>query len=129
VKNISYADFLRTWLPTVLFILLIMVLSFQPLPRLPRISQVDKYLHLGVYGLLAVLSARSFSRTGMRHAFVMAFLLTVAVGFADEGIQSLGTVRTADRYDLLADAGGGIIALLLVQVFRRRGSAHSSEQE
>lgn len=108
---------LRTWLPTAIYIILIMVMALRPSPKLPHIRHIDKYLHALAYAVLAVLSYRAFVRTGCRRPFLLTFLLGLAVGMADEGIQALGRVRRADRYDLMADLIGTVIGALIISRF------------
>jgi len=119
-------EYLGTWLPTAVYILLIMIMAVIPSPKLPPIRHIDKYLHALAYGILAILSYRSFVRTGFRRAAVSTFLLGIAVGMSDEGVQALGRVRTADRYDLVADAIGTIIGTLIIAVFLRPASRSAS---
>jgi len=72
---------------------------------------MDKYAHVLLYGILTVLASRSLVGSNVRRPAMHAFWIAVAIGIADEGLQSLGGVRTADRFDLLADAVGAAIAI------------------
>ena len=119
-------EYLSTWLPTAVYIVLILIMAARPSPKLPPIRHIDKYLHAFAYGILAVLSYRSFVRTGARRAAVFTFLLGVAVGMSDEGIQALSRMRTADRYDLAADAIGTIIGTLVIALSGRLGRKPAS---
>jgi VanZ family protein len=110
------SGWLGTWGPTAFYAALILVLATQPLPKLPRVSHVDKYLHLASYGFLTLLAFRSFRKSGIRHAAAWAVLFAVLVGLADEGIQALGRRRTPDRYDLLADSAGAVLAMIVIRV-------------
>jgi VanZ family protein len=107
------------WAPTVSYIVLIMVMAARPSPKLPHVKHIDKYLHALAYGVLAVLSYRSFAWTGFRRAAVMTLILGTLVGAADEGIQYLSRLRTANRYDLMADVIGVVIGTLSVLWCRR----------
>ncbi len=57
-----------------------MVMAMRPSPKLLHIRHIDKYLHALAYDILAVLSCRSFVRTGVRSAAVSIFLLGLVVG-------------------------------------------------
>ncbi len=118
-KRSAAAGLLRTWAPTVVYIILIMVMASRPAPRLPHVKHIDKYFHAIAYGILAVLSYRSFARTGFRRAAVMTLILGTLVGMADEGIQFLSGLRTASRYDFMADVTGVVIGTLVVLWCRR----------
>lgn len=121
--RIRLLELAGTWLPTILLAALILSLSFQPLPRFLGKGPIDKYVHGAVYGVLACFSFRSLFRSGVRWPALTAFLLTLAVGLADEGLQAKGTVRISDRYDLLADGIGAVLAIIAVRFFgpyRRR---------
>jgi len=118
-KRSAAGGCIRSWAPTVLYIVLIMVMAARPAPKLPHIKHIDKYFHALAYGVLAVLSYRSFAGTGFRHAAVMTLVLGTLVGMADEGIQFLNRFRTASRYDLMADVIGVVLGILAVVWCRR----------
>ena len=111
--------FMRRWAPTVLYIVMIMVMAARPAPKLPHLKHVDKYLHALAYGILAVLSFRSFSGTGFGHVAVLTLSMGILVGLADEGIQLLSRMRTASLYDLLADVIGVSVGILASMVYRK----------
>jgi len=113
-------EHLSTWQPTAVSIVLIMVM--RPSPKLPHIRHVDKYLHALASGILAVLSCRSSVKTGVRSGALSTFLLGLVVGMSYEGGQALGRVRTADRYDLVADEIGTIIGMLIFALSLRPGA-------
>ena len=110
----------RTWGPTLLFIGLILVAAFRPVPALLRGRHLDKVVHGIVYGILSVLAYRSFDRNGSRWPAALAFLLALLVSLADEGFQALGTRRTADRFDLVADAAGAFTGSMVMHLAPRR---------
>ncbi|MHB8844632.1 MAG: VanZ family protein [Nitrospirota bacterium] len=125
----SQREHLRTWLPAVIYIALILIMAAQPAPRLPRVKNADKYAHACAYGILAVLSYRPFFRTGWRRPVLMTVLLGAAVGMADEGIQWLGNVRSADGYDLLADLAGVAVGALVIRRFIKPDRSPVSKSE
>lgn len=118
----------RAWLPTALYIILILAAASRPLPTVLRGNQIDKLLHGTAYFLLAVLAVRSFVKSGGRWPVLSAVLLALAVGCADEWIQAMGRSRNPDRYDLLADAAGAAAGAAVVGMRRRgpRGSVDNS---
>lgn len=109
-----------------IYIALILVMATQPAPGLPRVKQADKFAHACAYGILAVLSYRPFLRTGRSRPGLRTVLLGVAVGMADEGIQWLGKVRSADWYDLVADIAGVAAGALVINGFLRLGRSATS---
>jgi hypothetical protein len=87
-KGPGVASRIRYWAPTVVYIVLIMVMAARPAPKLPHVKHIDKYFHSLAYGVLAILSYRSFAGTGFRCAVVMTLGLGILVGLADEGSSS-----------------------------------------
>lgn len=104
----------------VLWALIILWLSLTPSPpQLPGVLGWDKLLHAGSYGLLTLLITQSLlylsfnlGKTGWQ-----AVLPAVCYGALLEVLQLLQkTGRTAEWWDLIADAVGALLAYL---VFRR----------
>lgn len=110
---------IKIWLPVILYVSVIMVMALRPVPLILRGKHVDKIVHVALYGTLSCLALRSFRRSNARHPAVLSFLLAVAVGIAEEGLQGLGSRRTADRYDLLADAAGAFGAVVAATIYHR----------
>ena len=108
-----------TWLPTAVYIMLIMVMALRPSPRLPHIRHIDKYLHAAAYAVLAILSYRAFVRSGSIRPVLVTLLLGLAVGLADEGVQAFGRMRRADRYDLMADLVGTAVGAIVMSWYLR----------
>ena len=90
----------------------IAVASHAPLPvGLPGPS--DKLAHAAVFGLLAALWYWARRGTdGAGRAAATAVALAVLWGAIDEAHQSFVPGRTADLFDLLADAAGAVLAAL-----------------
>ncbi len=114
--------FLLYWLPVLLYLTVIAVLSAQPNLQPPvRFQMSDKFYHAAEYFGLGVLLARAF-RTGRRAAHPMrTAMMTIALGFfvgvSDEIFQSFIPGRMSDIYDVLADTTGVLlsqVAYLLV---------------
>lgn len=107
--------FMRFWLPVLMYVALILVLSAQPKLRAPGpFYFTDKFYHVLEYFGLGVLLARAF-RAGRRTAapmrtLTMAVALGIIVGVSDEIFQSFVRGRSSDIYDVLADATGVLLA-------------------
>ena len=114
----------------VLWALIILWLSLTPSPpQLPGVLGWDKLLHAGAYGLLTLLIAQfllylsfDLGKTGWQ-----AVSLAVCCGALLEVLQLLlQTGRTAEWWDLIADAIGALLAYL---VFRRFSGLTCSRRE
>lgn len=85
---------------------------------------VRKAAHFTEYALLAIFAARAFitsSHERLRRAwFHVAFLLVVLYSFSDEYHQSYVASRTGTIYDSLIDIAGGLTALVVYALWRRR---------
>ncbi len=76
------------------------------------IPHFDKVVHFFVFGLLATLVLRAFSReNGYRLAATIAVLVTSAFGLADELHQSTNPVRHFSWLDWMADTAGAVVAV------------------
>ena len=105
-------------------------LSSQPMPDIDLgFSHQDKLLHLGAYGLLAMLLLGSMARhpDGYRpRQVLLAAVLAALYGCSDEWHQSFVPGRMLDVLDLIADAVGALLgALALHRLTRRSTSAYS----
>lgn len=85
---------------------------------------VRKAGHLTEYAILALLAARAFrtsSRELLRQRWFWAcLLLVIAYSLTDEFHQSFVPSRTASIYDCLIDSFGGLTALVLLAIRKRR---------
>ncbi len=97
------------WLPTIIYISLILTPSFKPAPKLPSIEQIDKLVHASAYAFLAFLLSLSLSRNGFNKTVISAACMALLVGALDESLQSFNPAQTASKYDLMAD---GVDALM-----------------
>ena len=111
------------WLPLVLWMGLIFYLSAQPDLPGPESDRLGELLssgaHAFVFGVLAILWARVLG--GGRWALGLAFALTVAYALSDEFHQSFVPGRHSDPWDLVCDATGAALALLLWSRIQHRG--------
>ena len=133
------ADHRRTillWLPALLWMAVIFVLSSQSGLRVSDDTAVDRPLrtiaHLGSYALLAGLLLFALDRGGRPTLKGVAVAFTVALlyGVSDEFHQSLVPDRTGRADDVLVDALGAVMgvtvaALILVSRSRLRGGKGS----
>jgi VanZ family protein len=127
--EVSAARTLLSWLPVLSYIGLIWYLSSQTLDvHMESIPFRDKGVHFVEYGALAFMMTHAVCVTWprARYALTAAFWLTVSAGLMDEFHQAYVPGRTADVYDLLADALGSICAIafyrLLSALWQRRGA-------
>ena len=103
------------WGPVIGYMVLIFVESSMSNAPLPS-NVSDKWAHMAGYVLMSVLAVRAAhgglpARVTVRGALI-ALLITVGYGALDEFHQWFVPGRTADPFDLLADATGGVIGLI-----------------
>jgi VanZ family protein len=103
---------LRYWLPLIAYSAFIVIQSHYPAPKsIPDLPYFDKLLHTGGYALLGLLFCRAYrSRwptASGRSLARWAVLSATLFGLSDEIHQSFVPYRTADAWDVLADALGG----------------------
>jgi VanZ family protein len=94
-----------------------MVLALRPSPRLPSLRNIDKYAHAAAYAVLGLLAYHAVIRSSFSRPVILTLLLTLFVGIADECLQAHSGVRTADRYDLMADLIGAVIGVVITARF------------
>lgn len=98
-------------------------------PQIPGVLGWDKLLHAGVYGVFTVLIAQFlfYIPVHSRNPWWEAGLVALVCGALLEILQLLsGTGRTAEWWDLFADAVGILLAYL---IFRNvPGLCHSSRE-
>ncbi len=119
---------LRYWLPPVLWMGLIFILSAQPtLPYHPDALLdliLKKAAHMMEYGTLAFLLWRALSRGRgalSRSALVTAFVVSVLYAASDEYHQTFVPGRNGTLVDVGIDAVGALVALLVVGSLGRKG--------
>ena len=85
---------------------------------------IRKLGHFTEYAILGLLTARAFidsSRAGLRrHWFFDGLMLIVLYALSDEFHQSFVASRTASIHDSLIDISGGLFALIMFAVWRKR---------
>jgi VanZ family protein len=109
-------NIIRYWLPLIVYAAFIVFQSHYPTPEsIPRLPYFDKLLHTGGYGLLGLLFCRAY-RSGWpeasgRSLARCAVLSATLFGLSDEIHQSFVAFRTADAWDVLADAFGAALGV------------------
>src|SRR3972149_6452723 len=112
--------FILLWGPVFLFAMFIFIMSsisstegYDPFPHF------DKIAHFLVYGALALLIFRGFTRTTGSNNFFLTASITVAYGLSDEFHQSFVPARDSDVKDIAADGIGAMAAMTIVYIRRR----------
>ena len=116
--------FVRYWLPVLVYVLLIVVLSAQPGLRPPAsFKEADKLAHILEYFGLGLLLARAWTATlpprRLMLPIVFALVTGVGIGTGDELFQLTIPGRDSSVYDLIADTIGLLIAQM-VYLFARK---------
>lgn len=116
--------FMRYWLPVLMYVGLIFVLSAQPRLKPPfKFESSDKVAHVIEYGGLGFLLARALRTVPMLRGIALPSLVAVAIGFciggSDELFQSTVPGRDSSTLDLIADTIGLSIAQLVYLWVRR----------
>lgn len=91
-------------------------LSLTPSPPEIHIEHGDKLGHLAAYGLLMFWFARFYQETGSRIAYALGF---VATGVGLEFLQGQLGYRSADAFDMLANALGVVLGWAAALVLPR----------
>ena len=119
-----FSLFLLYWLPVLLYLTVILVLSAQPYLSPPfEFPNSDKVMHVLEYFGLGVLVVRALRAT-MRItlplvAALLALSFGILVGTGDEYFQSFVPGRQSSPFDLLADTVGLIVAQLVYLAITR----------
>ena len=101
------------------YMLLIVYLALGPAPSGPHVPHLDKLMHAGSWGLMALLCLGVWP-----DGYLKAVVICGAHGGATELMQgTLVQGRTADWFDWFADLIGALIAVGAVSWARRRGRA------
>ncbi len=104
------------WLPAAALALLIFILSSTPSTQFPDVDlpNLDKLIHMGVYGLLAACVAFALQGAhGLSKRFTLvatATCIAALYGVSDEWHQSFVPSRSPELLDLVADFVGAAIA-------------------
>ena len=108
------------WAPVIAYMAAIFLVSANPSPPMPaRVS--DKALHLVAYFGLAALAFRAVSG-GLTapiswRSTMTALVITIGYAITDELHQSFVPGRSADVYDVIADAAGAFLAPIALKAW------------
>ncbi len=128
-KEISFKKFI----PGIFWLIVILILIMIPANDLPKSEflfkiDFDKFVHAGIFGLLAVLFCWPFYKTAIPkkikiNYFVLIVLLTSVFGFGTELIQKYwGHGRSYDLMDWVADSFGALCAYFFCAKFFTRNA-------
>lgn len=134
VKEISFKRFI----PGIIWVLVILVLIMMPANDIPKSEflfeiNFDKFIHAGIFGLLAILFCWPFYKTTISRKrkisyFIIIAILTSAFGYGTELIQKYwGHGRSYDLMDWIADSTGAFCAYIFCSIFFARGSASTGD--
>ena len=107
----------------VLYCSFIFWLSSKPtLPAPMLFTHQDKIFHMGAYFIMGILAWRFFNDLFAKPiiVFLISLCFSSIYGISDEWHQSYVPGREADILDWLADTLGALIALVTIQLTKRR---------
>ena len=115
------------WAPVIVWAGLIFAFSAQPDLRFAPDEVLDflvrKVGHMGIFGILALLSWRAVATTtAWRRTRAWALALAVLYAVTDELHQGFVAGRHASAVDVGIDAAGALIAVMAVGLIRSRRS-------
>jgi hypothetical protein len=91
---------------------------------LGRVPHLDKVLHFGIYGFLALsLDHVLRRRDGGFPKTPVAAMFMVPSAALEEGLQGLSRVRTCSGWDYLADVSGIVLCLMVYRAIATRSAA------
>ena len=118
---------LRTWLPPILWALLIFMGSSIPGNQIPgQVGMASRVLHVLEFMVFGFLLAHSLKvqapHVPRGQLFLIAWILGVLYGMTDEIHQAFVMGRNADRLDVIADAMGSLVGVAGWLVWKKRRS-------
>ena len=119
MRVVTY-QFMIKYLPTVLVCTLVLILSVINIGVLPKtdVPSADKIVHAIMYFSIAgmlMLNQTSYFRNKITKAqLYFAFLFSVSFGILMEIIQFFLPWRSGSIYDLIANALGAVIAIIIM---------------
>lgn len=125
-------DLTKYHLPLVIYAAAILVVSSIPGLKLPRVEgwSIDKVAHLVEYAGLAILTYRSCLRWRRWRVPEVPLWITLLVatgwGCLDEWLQSHVPGRFSTWRDIVADAAGATLVVVIVWLTRRQRSARQT---
>ena len=128
-KRLKEKKILFVYFPLVVYWLLIFVLTTIPTDIVPQVFKAqDKVEHLLAYFVLAfflslTISLQTKNVNLSKHLIIVTLCLIMLYGAIDELHQIFIPGRVADITDWLADSLGGLLGILAVSFFIKKGSA------
>ncbi|MBW1693956.1 MAG: VanZ family protein [Deltaproteobacteria bacterium] len=121
----KHRNFLRYWLPIIVYCLFIFIQSSYPSPdQLPRVTHLDKLLHVIAYACLGALLLRAFNtiriQNNLKLIIALSIILSSLYGISDEIHQHFVPYRNADVVDAFMDAIGSVVGVYAYQFFVAR---------
>ena len=134
VKEISFKRFI----PGIIWVLVVLVLIMMPANDIPKSEflfeiNFDKFVHAGIFGLLAILFCWPFYKTTISRKrkisyFIIIAILTSAFGYGTELIQKYwGHGRSYDLMDWIADSTGAFCAYIFCSIFFASGASSTGD--
>jgi VanZ family protein len=135
VKEISFKKFI----PGIIWVLVVLVLIMMPANDIPKSEflfeiNFDKFVHAGIFGLLAILFCWPFYKTTIARKrkiiyFITIAILTSAFGYGTELIQKYWAHgRSYDLMDWIADSTGALCAYIFCSLFFTRDAATTRDK-
>lgn len=118
----------RRWRPPAAWAAIILLLTSIPLPSTPvdDVRGIDKLVHAVLYGVLAFLATRaSWVRTRAWQPVAVTILAVLVFAALDEWHQAFIPGRSADPFDLLADALGALAGTAAAAVALSRSERYT----
>jgi len=109
-----------SFLPAFGWLVITFILLVLPGPDVPKISifelvYFDKWVHIGMFGILMLLWGYPFLRTNIasQYPFFIVAICVILYGVLMEFVQKLFAFeRSFDLFDILADSVGCVLALV-----------------
>lgn len=122
--------FLRTYIPTIISLMVIGIICLAPISDMPsivsaaKIPHFDKFVHAFSFLLLAIIAwADTRKYTGKRdRAYIVSVLLSVIYGGLIEIIQDFTNTRSSDILDWIADITGMATGIAIIVAWRKLGT-------
>ena len=123
--NSKYRILLTHWVPLIIYCVAIFIQSGQAGPEnLPDVRFLDKFLHVGAYGLLGILFFRAYETLPLKNSKNLLILISIGsaalYGISDEIHQYFVPSRQADVMDVIANTIGSICGVYFYYWWKNR---------
>jgi len=113
----------RTVRIVIIWTVLILAACLIPGNEVPdvKVPLIDKYVHFIIFAGFSFLWLCTVPSAPLRKSGSLAFISSLALGYLVELLQGSGitTGRSYDLYDVVADAIGGLIGIILFYIVRK----------